>query len=93
METNMILIPALFGLFCFIVPAILWGFFLLLSVLRSSRAVGKIIGYESGSSDGDVAAPDVRATQVGGAQELNVVLLRCHGQGRAVERGRGCRGQ
>ncbi|MFN8400531.1 MAG: DUF3592 domain-containing protein [Anaerolineales bacterium] len=57
METNMILIPALFGLFCFIVPAILWGFFLLLSVLRSSRAVGKIIEYESGSSDGDVAAP------------------------------------
>lgn len=57
METNMVIIPVLFALTCFIAPAILWGVFLLSSVLHSSRAVGRIINYESGSTDGDVAAP------------------------------------
>lgn len=57
METNMVIVPFLFAFTCFIVPAIIWGAFLWSSVLRSSRAVGRIINYESGSTDGDVAAP------------------------------------
>lgn len=56
METNMVVAPVLFASFCFIIPAILLGLFLWSSGLRSSRAIGAIVGYES-TSNGDMSAP------------------------------------
>jgi Protein of unknown function (DUF3592) len=42
---------------CFIAPSFIWALIILTLRLRSKTAVGSIIGYEAGSTDGDVSAP------------------------------------
>lgn len=47
----------IFSVLCFIGPAIVWAFFLIISRLRSTTAIGTIVDHVSGSTDGDMSAP------------------------------------
>ena len=54
------IVIVLFGALCFIIPAIIWGLFILAFRMRSREAIGTIIDYDIGHSEhGEVSAPIV----------------------------------
>lgn len=54
------MIIILLGLLCFILPAVIWGIFILAFRLRSSEAIGTIVDYHTSDGEyGQLSAPIV----------------------------------